>query len=221
MLGGLAVSPARAGVVQIGSQFTVNNTNFVDTFSQTVTFDGTGTNTVIDAGKLLINEQVFPTAGGGAWVEFNFATAGGGPLAGNLNAKWQAEIEGVHFTTPLLVDDHFDYFSANGVPFSNLVGGDGSNVETNPITGTGQVLEFGSTPTGPKTTEGFFVFADPYTFIANHNVNPETANGFTMAFHVDLPNPVPEPSTLTLLSVCGLAVATRTLRRRKASEVRP
>jgi hypothetical protein len=210
-----AAAPARAGFVQTGSSFNVDNTNFIDTFSQSVTFTGTGQNTAIDGGKLLINEQVFPTGASGAWVQFSFTTAGGGPLAGNLNANWQAEIENVHFATTLVVDDHFCYFSANGVPFSNLKGDSSSNVETNPVTGTGEVLEFDNTPGQPKTSEGFFVFADPYTFVQTHNVNPETANGFTMAFHVDLPNPVPEPSTLTLLSTGIGLLCARSWRRQK------
>jgi hypothetical protein len=213
VLSGPSAERARADFVQIGSTFNVENTNFVDTFSQSVTFSGTGTNTSIDGGKLLINEQVFPTGPGGAWIVFNFATASGGLLAGNVNANWQAEIENVQFATSLVVDDHFCYFSVNGDPFSNLVGGDGFTVETNPVTGTGEVLEFGNTPGSPKTSEGFFVFADPYTVIEIHNLNPDTANGFTMAFHVDLPNPVPEPSALTLLAA-GLGVlSTRSWRR--------
>jgi hypothetical protein len=220
VLSALASGRAHADFVHIGSKFSVDNTNFIDSFSQSVTFDGTGQNTAIDGGKLLINEQVFATGPGGAWVEFNFTTVNGGPLAGNLNANWQAEIEDVHFTTPLVVDDHFCYFTANGVPFSNLVGNGTFNVGTNPITGTGEVLEFGATPTPPKTTEGFFVFADPYTFIQTHNINPETANGFSMAFHVDLPNPVPEPSTLALLSAGVLALTTRLHRQRKRPETR-
>jgi hypothetical protein len=77
-----AAAPARADFVQIGSNFDVDNTNFLDTFSQSVTFTGTGQNAAIDGGKLLINEQVFPTGSSGAWVEFNFTTAGGGPLEG-------------------------------------------------------------------------------------------------------------------------------------------
>jgi hypothetical protein len=67
----------------------------------------------------------------------------------------------------------------------------------------------------PKSTEGFFVDFDPYTFIKAFNVNPATANGYTMAVHVDLPNPVPEPSTLTLLSVVAGAACARSWRQRK------
>jgi hypothetical protein len=119
-----AAAPARAGAVQIGSTFDVENTNFVDTFNQAVTFTGTGQNTSIDGGKLLVNEKVVPTGSRGAWIVFNLSTANGGPLAGNSSAKWEAAIENIHFTTDYVVDDHFASFSLNGVPFSNLKSAD-------------------------------------------------------------------------------------------------
>jgi hypothetical protein len=215
-LTGAVARQARADFVSIGGTYSVNNTNFVDTFTQNVTFDGTGVNKSIDGGKLLINEQVSPTGTKGAWIVFNYSTSNGGPLAGDINGNWQAEVDSIPFTTPVVFDGLFAGFSANGVPFSNVQAGDFSGVETNPVTGNGEVLFDNITPSSPLTSLDAFVFFNPYSVLgSDNNIDPNTANGHTFGVHVDLPSAVPEPSTLTLLGVGIGGVFARAWRHRR------
>jgi hypothetical protein len=218
LLAGGAARQARAGVVQTGGTYTLNNINFVDNFSTSVTLDGTGVNKPIDNGQLFINEQIFPTGPNGAWVQFNFSTANGGPLAGNLNAHWETDIGSIPFTTPVVYDGFFSYFSVNGVPFSNILAGDFTDVETNPVTGVGQVLGTAVTPSSPLTSLSVYEFFDPYSILqSQNNIDPMTANGFSLAVHVD--NLVPEPGGMTLVGVAlgGLITGAWRRRRRAAS----
>ena len=212
----VALPQARADFVQIGSTYTVDNTNFVDTFTQNVTFDGTGVNKSIDSGQLQINEQVFPTGQNGAWIQFNFSTTQGGPLASDATALWETQLENLAFAQPLIYDGFFVYFSHNGTPFSNIEAGDFDDVETNPVTGSGEVLGINVTPAGPFTSIGLFAFISPYDRLdTNYNIDSAAANGFSLAFHVDLANPVPEPGTLTLLGAGVGSLSLGIWRRRK------
>jgi hypothetical protein len=217
LLSSSAAPHARADLFQIGSTFDVNNTNFLDTFFQGVTFTGNGVNTLIDGGKLNLNEQVFATGPAGAWVQFNFATVSGGPLAGDINANWHAEVDNVQTTAPAIFDGYFAFFGVNGTPFSNILPFGNFNVETNPVTGIGEVYGVDITPSGPFTSFDAFAELDPYSVLSSVNIDPNAANTFSIAFHVDLPNPVPEPASLTLLALGVAGVAGYGRRRRSAA----
>ena len=142
------VGRAECGVI-VGSNYTISGTNAVTDFSDTVTFNETTKS--IDSGNLTMTEtitQVNPTS---QWVDFYVQTASGGPLASDQTADWSFAISGVQLSAPATDQYPFIYFTANGVPFSNLTAASGFGVATNPMNpALGEVITFnGYTPGAP------------------------------------------------------------------------
>jgi hypothetical protein len=210
---------ARAGsFLQPGSTFTVSGTNFTSNFSQTATV---GTPTLIDNGQIMMSESINPAAGGGEWDVFTFSTVNRGPLAGNINGFWNVEFSGVTTSKPAIWDNAFIAWTVNGQavsPINPFAGGSLGEVNPNPINpALGPVFGAGSPVLieGPATSFDAtpFVFASPYSLIANGGVDPSTANGLELAYHFDPAVPVPEPSGIVLLSIVGVRFLRRFFRR--------
>jgi hypothetical protein len=200
-------------VFELGSTFTVQGNDFPTNFTgATATL---GTPTTINAGQLQLSETFTPVSASQEWVVFDFATASGGPIIGNGTANFSMAISGVATTAPAVLSNPFAYFTSNGTPFGPLTPGSGFGVEANPITGTGQVLDFvGFSPGAPSSTFSLNIFSDPASFLATVGVDPTTANDFHFGALLTLP--VPEPASLGILAsgVVGLGAMRRRRNRR-------
>ena len=91
-----AAHDAHAGWL-IGSSYQLDFTNFPVDSSTTATLDLT-TKTVNT--NLTVTEQIFQDGPNSQWIDFNFKTIDGGPLASNLNSNWQININGVEVAPP-------------------------------------------------------------------------------------------------------------------------
>src|ERR1700735_1174902 len=89
---------ARAGWL-VGSSYQLDFINFPVTSSTTATLDLT---TKVVNTDLTVGEQIFQDGPSSQWIDFNFKTIDGGPLASNLNANWQININGVDVAAPSL-----------------------------------------------------------------------------------------------------------------------
>jgi hypothetical protein len=213
--------PARAGLIVAGSQYTVNNVNFVDTFSENVAFDGIGTVKIIDNGRLMISENEYSTGANSEWVQFNVSTTDGGPLAGDLSAAWQGELDNLQFKVPVAFDAIFSYWTDRGVPFPNIQPLFGNAiVTTNPLTGNGEVY-LGTDPGAtPQMTESMYDWLSPYDQLSGVGIDPNTANGWHIAGHFTARSITPEPGALVLFALGAPGALGLWWRRRKLVVVR-
>jgi PEP-CTERM motif len=208
-LGATVVPSARAAAVFVlGGNYTVTGSNFPSNFGpETVTLDQT--TKPIDSGALTVSETITPVNATTAFILFNFATPGGGSLAGDANANWVFAIGNIPIHGSGVLSTPFVYFTANGVPYGPLTAASGFGVITNPITGTGQVLDFvGFTPgvvTGSFTLD---VFSNPYTFLNSVGVDTGTADDVHFGAEISL---IPEPASMLLagLGLLGLSAVRR------------
>jgi hypothetical protein len=207
---------AQAGLVDVGSQYTVNNVNFLDTFTANITLDGT--TKTIDSGNLNLSETIVSDGPNAVWVVFSFSTTNGGSLATNTDDFWQGEINNISFTIPVVLDAFFEYWAVDGTPFSgitNLFGN--TTVATNPITGVGEVyLGIITTPAPPSAQHTLFTWLSPYSQLSGHNIDPDTANSWHIAGHFSVPpSSVPEPAGLALAGIGAAGTAIMSIRRRR------
>jgi hypothetical protein len=208
-------SPSRADVI-LGSSYEVTGTGTPTDFDEMTTFDQTTKS--IDGGALTIKETVTPVAGGGQWVDF-FVQGGanGGPIEASPSDNYSFVINHIKIDAPAILTTPFLLFTAGGTPIdSGLSPGSGFGVMTNPMTGSGQVIDFvGFTPFLVTTEFGLNYFSNPFSFLFSLGV-PDSVNGFHFAA---LLAPVPEPSSLALAGVGLAAFAWRRLatRRRPAA----
>ncbi len=205
-------SGAKAGLVNVGSQYTFNGTNFIDNNSANVTLDQS--TKTIDGGRLSISEDVLTTGPNSEWVEFNLSSTSGGPLAGNVNGGWRGEIDNISFNVPVALDAFFVYWDQNGQPFANIDPFfSNTTVTTNPMTGTGEVYLGLVSGDSLALTKSLFTDLQPYSQLSGVNIDPNAANSWHIAGHYSAPS-VPEPSTLALLALGAPALVAGARRRR-------
>lgn len=183
----IVVAPsARAGVFKIGGTYSVTGTDFPTDFGpQNVTLDGT--TKLINAGQLALSETITPVSPTSAFILFNFSTVSGGPIASDASAEWSLSIDNVPINGSGVLSNPFVYFTANGTPFAPLTPASGFDVTTNPITGSGPVLDFVGFE--PVTVTGSFdpyVFSNPYMFLSAVGVNPSETNDVHFGAEISL-----------------------------------
>jgi hypothetical protein len=200
----VAPSARAAAVFVLGGSYTVTGANFPSNFGpEAVTLDQT--TKPIESGALIVSETITPVNATTALILFNFATSSGGSLAGNANANWTFAIDNIPIHGSGVLSDPFIYFTANGTPYSPLTAASGFGVTTNPITSTGQVLDFvGFTPVVVTGSFTLNVFSDPYTFLNSVGVDTGTANDVHFGAEISL---IPEPASVLLAGLGLLGVS--------------
>ena len=86
-----------------------------------------------------MGEQIFQDGPNSQWIDFNFQSINGGPLASNFNSTWQISIDGVEVAQPALGSGFYFYWTVNGTPVTPIFpfGGFGSiaPIPTDPAEG--------------------------------------------------------------------------------------
>src|SRR5215469_6611311 len=99
----LAVStPASAEFIATGTPFTVNSINATNTGSSNVFFTP-GVPQTLSSGSVVLTIQTIPEAGGKEWLLYSFMSLVPS-LAGNIDANWELQIQGLATTQPVSVN---------------------------------------------------------------------------------------------------------------------
>jgi hypothetical protein len=131
---GLALgTPADAGFIVTGSNFTVTGSNSPNNFTEQETYNVEGP-TAIDGGRLAITINQISEPGGREWELFRF-TSLNGSLAGDTLGRWELDFSGVQLQQPSVLQHFFVAFSsAFNLPFTPVDNFDiGLPIEPNPI----------------------------------------------------------------------------------------
>jgi hypothetical protein len=211
----LAVAHEARADWQVGSSYQLDFINFPVNSSTAATLDLT-TKTVNS--NLTVAETIFQEGPDSQWIDLNFESINGGPLASNFNSTWRIDVTGIDVNQPGMGTGFYFYWSVNGAPvapifpFGSL--GNIAPIPTNPALGPAYVNDGFSF--GPLNSFDASAFVSPYSFIGAGGMNPATVNGFHIGIR-EINAAVPEPSSLALASVGGLGLVGSVLRRRRRS----
>ena len=203
------IAPARADtILNTGSNFTVTAsdapTNYTDSGGVL------GSTSLIAGGTIQVSETVTVLNNNQEWVVFGFSTVSGGAFIGSGAATFSLAITGIQTVAPTVESNVFAWFATNGTPSPSITAGSGFFVETNPITGSGQVFDFGNGSSGLNQSHGLNIRANPASFLSARGVDIANANQFYIGGLLT----VPEPASLTLFGFGALGIAA--LRRRRS-----
>src|SRR5437764_7343917 len=143
------------------------------------TFDGT--TKLIDGGALTIKETVTPAAGGSQWVDFFVQGARGGPIDASVSTDFLFAINLIKIDAPAILLSGFLLFTGDGDPIDSGLSPAGVyTVETNPMTGVGEVFGFlGFTPSVVASGFGVGFGLEPFGFIFDLRISDGSdLNGF-------------------------------------------
>jgi uncharacterized protein (TIGR03437 family) len=199
------------GLIAIGSPMTFGGTNAPDTYSSSTTFSSTPV--LADNGAVKIWQTQTATSATGEWDIFYLQTTNGGPLAGNLSAYWDIEMN-YTLTAPVYLDGVVNQWLVNGTPVAGPLGGIGSiccAAASNPILpGASYYNNGGMTPipaglysnsdSGDLWRE---IYVQPYSLISGGGINPSTANEFIFALHFTAQAPMPNVTAAVSASQFG------------------
>jgi hypothetical protein len=168
---------------------------------------------LVDNGAVKIWQTQTPTGANGEWDVFYVQTTSGGPLAGNINAYWDLQMN-YTLSAPAFFDGVVNQWLVNGTPVSPLTNGIGSiccAATTNPIIPGPSYYNSGFSSPFPaglfSLTDGGALwrelFVQPYTLVTNGGINPSTANEFIFALHFTLQPPLPSVSAAVSASAFG------------------
>jgi hypothetical protein len=167
-----------------------------------VTFDQTE-KTV--SSNLTVKETIIPSGPNSWWVQLDFQTIDGGPLATDIDGSWSISVDSLKTTGQSFVDAIYLYWSANGTPASSLLPLPGYTLEPIPSNpGAGDAYVVKSPPVGPLPTIQFGADLDEYgPTLIGLGMDPQLINGFHFGIHLMT---IPAPSPLTLGSIGLVAV---------------
>ncbi len=215
---------AQAGLIPVGGQYKVQNTNFPNTFtSRDLTINSQkkaiGGST---SGGLTVTERITSTGASSEWIEWIFEKTAA-PIADNSTARWEAKVIDVPVTEPVFFNGLFVYWTIDGQAATGIRSITGLGApRTNPINpslGEGYGGFF-SPAQGPSSGPLFFdlILTNFGEGMAQGNMNTSRVNGFVLAAHLvaaDTFVPVPEPSTFVLAALGGLALVGYGWRRKR------
>jgi hypothetical protein len=221
----LDVATAAAGPIQVGGTYKVTNTNFPNTFeSRDLTIDSTtkaiGATTPGGPTTLTVRERITDTSSEAQWIEWIFEKPDA-PLADVTTAGWKTEIFNVPVTTPVIYDGYFIYWTIDGTAAQNIttIPGLGAPM-VNPLNSAHLVYGGYFPAEGPFTGPlDFDAFLTNYGLgISDGNMDIDQINGFVLGVHLTTAVGavlVPEPSSITMLAIGGIALCGYGWRRKR------
>ncbi len=205
------IAPARAdAILNTGSNFTVTATDAPTNYTDSGGVLG-GTS-LIAGGTIQVSQTVTVLNNYQEWVVFGFSTVGGGAFVGSSAATFSVAVSGIQTVAPTVESNVFAWFATNGTPSPSITAGSGFFVETNPITGSGQVFDFGNGSSSLNQSHSLNIRANPASFLGTRGVDIANVNQFYIGGLLT----VPEPASLTLFGFGAFGLAALRRRRREA-----
>jgi streptogramin lyase len=175
-------------VVLTGANFiagpTIAATNFFNDYNQIVPF--TQTPTLVDNGYFTVTATVYPdpTDPNSQWVDYNFQSVNGGPLASNPQGFWQAYLTNIPLTVAGTFTGTQYYWTVNGAAAPNITAISGLNPVVPNLFNPALGLAYGSTFQGSTPLSLFNVFAALSGYasaLQEGSMDPGAINGFHLA----------------------------------------
>jgi hypothetical protein len=195
--GAIALSgPAGASeLFNLGSPFGVSGTNAPDSYFATVTLNAGST--TIDNGALTVT-QSFVNVPGGEWFIFDLQTTSGGPI-GSATTNWTVGALSIQ-TTQLVtaLGAYFTWGVSGTLTSPSGCFGATCTIETNPVTGSGEVYRanFSGTGTNPSFSTSVF----PFGVLGTSGAFSDAADLNEYQFGIELRAATPLPAALPLFA---------------------